>query len=624
MKFKLPNFKNLFYKNKSKELEDITNINSGEGAVSSDTFVKTELTNEDIEATKAAHDEIRRQQLKKKKFLKRIIILVIVIIVAIIVFNLIMKYRTKQEETAEIMKNVSDVRIMNISSEISGSGTLKPKDSYTITSLVEGNVTNVYFDIGDKVIKDQLLLTIDSSTAYRNIVNASSSVAQAKDTYEQAKYEYEKLLTDYEGRTYKAPYDGALRTFTIKAGDELDNNTEIGTLINDMVMSIKLPFASNDAKTISVGQHAVLELQETGEYLDGKVKSIGEENQTLSSGALVKYITISCDNPGGLTTNNTAIAIIGNVVSIEDASFELETDEKLIFNDGNNVEVEKLLVSEGAIVKKGAPLFLITEDTFNNVLSSKKKAYLQAEESLIKAENTYDDAIDAYDEYFITAPIDGTVITKDVKVGDKIQKSTTTAKTLCTIYDLSELSFDMDVDELDVTNIKEGQEVNVQADAFNNRIFKGTVTNVSLVSANSNGVTNYPATVTITSTGDLLPGMNVDAYVILANVENAVAIPADALQRGNVVFVLNSSPTIKSGEYSTDGISDRVKNRAPDGFTAINVETGISNENYIEIKSGLKEGDQVYVTSSSSANTNMFMGGGMGGGMGASPGGGPR
>ena len=624
MKFKLPNFKNLFYKNKSRELEDITNINSGEGAVSSDTFVKTELTNEDIEATKAAHDEIRRQQLKKKKFLKRIIILVIVIIVAIIVFNLIMKYRTKQEETAEIMKNVSDVRIMNISSEISGSGTLKPKDSYTITSLVEGNVTNVYFDIGDKVIKDQLLLTIDSSTAYRNIVNASSSVAQAKDTYEQAKYEYEKLLTDYEGRTYKAPYDGALRTFTIKAGDELDNNTEIGTLINDMVMSIKLPFASNDAKTISVGQHAVLELQETGEYLDGKVKSIGEENQTLSSGALVKYITISCDNPGGLTTNNTAIAIIGNVVSIEDASFELETDEKLIFNDGNNVEVEKLLVSEGAIVKKGAPLFLITEDTFNNVLSSKKKAYLQAEESLIKAENTYDDAIDAYDEYFITAPIDGTVITKDVKVGDKIQKSTTTAKTLCTIYDLSELSFDMDVDELDVTNIKEGQEVNVQADAFNNRIFKGTVTNVSLVSANSNGVTNYPATVTITSTGDLLPGMNVDAYVILANVENAVAIPADALQRGNVVFVLNSSPTIKSGEYSTDGISDRVKNRAPDGFTAINVETGISNENYIEIKSGLKEGDQVYVTSSSSANTNMFMGGGMGGGMGASPGGGPR
>jgi len=120
-----------------------------------------------------------------------------------------------------------------------------------------------------------------------------------------------------------------------------------------------------------------------------------------------------------------------------------------------------------------------------------------------------------------------------------------------------------------------------------------------------------------------LPGMNVDAYVILANVENAVAIPADALQRGNVVYVLNTSPTIKSGNYSTEGISDRVKNRAPDGFTAINVTTGISNANYIEIKSGLQEEDEVYVSESTSNTTMNF--GGMGGGMGGPPmGGGQR
>ena len=296
----------------------------------------------------------------------------------------------------------------------------------------------------------------------------------------------------------------------------------------------------------------------------------------------------------------------------------------MTFKDGNDVEVEELLVAEGAYVEKGTPLFLITEDTFNNVISDKKRSYLSSQESLTKAENSYSDSIDSYDEYFITAPIDGTIITKDAKVGDKIQRSTSTAKTLATIYDLSELSFDMDIDELDISNIKEGQEVNVQADAFNNKIFKGVITNVSLVAANSNGVTNYPVTVTIYDIGDLLPGMNVDGYVILAEAENAVGIPADALQRGNVVYVLNSSPTIKSGDYSTEGISDRVKNKAPEGFTAINVETGISNENFIEIKSGLQEGDQVYVSESSSGNDTF---GGMGGGMGGPPprgGGGPR
>lgn len=614
MKFNLQNIKDFFEKKKKNEIEEVASVNAGEGAVSSDTFVKTSLSSEDIEATQAAHDEIKNQRLKKQRMIRRIIIVAVIIVAAIIIIRLVMNVQKKQAEKAEVMKNVSQVRIMNISSEISGSGTLKPKDSYTITSLVEGNVTNVYFNLGDKVIKDQLLLTIDSSTAYREIVNASSSVVQAKDTYKQAKYEYEKLLSDYEGRTYKAPHDGALRTFVIKVGDKLSNNAKIGTIVNDALMTVKLPFSNNDAKTISVGQSALLELQETGEYLVGTVKSIAEEAQVQTSGALVRYVTIVCENPGGLTTNNTAIAVVGNVVSTEDASFELETDEELTFTDGNGIEVEKLLVSEGAIVKKGDPLFLITEDTFNNVLSSKKKTYLSAEEALTKAENNYDDSIDKYDEYYITAPIDGTVITKDAKVGDKIQKSTNSAKTLATLYDLSELTFDMDIDELDITNIKEGQSVNVQADAFKNKVFNGVITNVSLVAANSNGVTNYPVTVTITDIGDLLPGMNVDAYVILANVENAVAIPADALQRGNVVYVLNTSPTIKSGNYNAEGISDRVKSRVPDGFTAINVETGISNANYIEIKSGLQEGDEVYVSESTSTNTMNFGGmGGMGG-----------
>ena len=111
----------------------------------------------------------------------------------------------------------------------------------------------------------------------------------------------------------------------------------------------------------------------------------------------------------------------------------------------------------------------------------------------------------------------------------------------------------------------------------------------------------------------------------MANVENAVAIPADALQRGNVVYVLNTSPTIKSGNYNAEGISDRVKSRVPDGFTAINVETGISNANYIEIKSGLQEGDEVYVSSSTSNNNQFFGGMGGMGGMGGPPmGGGNR
>ncbi|MBR1455136.1 MAG: HlyD family efflux transporter periplasmic adaptor subunit [Lachnospiraceae bacterium] len=613
-------FKNLF--RKKKEENEIENVKNVEGSVSSDTFVKTEMTEEDLLAVEAAQDEILNRKKKKQKLIKKILIIVFIIVAIVIIVNLIMRNTKKKAEIAETMKNVEKARIMNISSEISGSGTLKPKDSYTITSLVEGNVTNVFFSVGDKVIKDQLLLTIDSSTAFRTITNASSSVAEARDNYNQAKYEYEKLESDYKNRTFKAPYTGSLRSFKIKVGDKLNNNAEIGTIVNDSIMTIKVPFSESAANFIHAGMSAMLELQETGEFLFGTVKSVAHDSEVNSAGALIRYVTINCNNPGGLTTNNTAIAFIDNFVSISDASFEEDTNQKVVYEDGSGIVVEKLYVAEGAHVNKGTPLFSITEETFNNIVASKKRAYLQAEEALTKAENTYDDSIDAYDEYFITAPIDGTVITKDAKVGDKIQKSTSSAKTLATIYDLSELNFDMDIDELDITNIKEGQEVNIQADAFNNKIFKGVITNVSLVSANSNGVTNYPVTVTITDIGDLLPGMNVDAYVVLANAENVVGIPANALQRGNVVYLLNSSPTITSGNYNAEGISDRVKNRVPDGFTAVNVETGISNENFIEIRSGLQDGDEVYVTESST--NNAFNGFGGMGGMGGPPMGGNR
>lgn len=614
-------FNKIFKKKNGDSKEEVLDVEIKSDAVSSDTFVKSELTDEDLAATKAAEDEIVNRKKKKQKLIRRIAIIVAAIVLVIIIINIIVSSTKKKAEQAEVMKNVQTARIMNISSEISGSGTLAPKDSYTITSLVEGNVTSVDFAVGDKVSKGQLLLTIDGSTAYRNITSASSSIAQARDNYEQAKYEYEKLASDYKGMTYKAPYEGSLRTFNIKAGDILNNNTEIGTIVNDSIMNIKLPFSSTDATGITKGMTAILELQETGELLTGQVSSVANDSETSDSGALIRYVSITCTNPGGLTTNNTAIAVVNGVVSIEDANFTTETNQKLVFEDGSNIEVGRLLVSEGAHVKKGTPLFTITESSYNSLMSGKKKTYLQAEESLTKAENSYNDYLDDYDEYFITAPIDGTVISKDVKVGDKLQRSTSSAKTLAIIYDLSELTFNMDIDELDITNIKEGQEVMVQADAFNNKMFRGKITSVSLVAANSNGVTNYPVTVTLTDIGELLPGMNVDAYVVLANVENVIGIPADALQRGNVVYVLNTSPTIVSGDYSTEGISDRVKSRVPDGFTAINVETGISNENFIEVKSGLQEGDEVYVTESSS-NNNQDMFGGMGGGMGGPPGGG--
>ena len=256
----------------------------------------------------------------------------------------------------------------------------------------------------------------------------------------------------------------------------------------------------------------------------------------------------------------------------------------------------------------------MTDKSAQDVLRTYKNAVDSAEENLESAQNRLTTTQDSYADYTITAPISGQVITKTTKVGDKVTTGGNNSTVMATIYDLSGLTFEMSVDELDVQKVQVGQKVEVQADAFEGETFTGTVTNISLASSYSNGVTNYPVTVTLDDTGSLLPGMNVDGNIILDEAENVLTVPVDALMRGNRVYVKDPSVT-----ESTDGV--------PAGFRAVSVETGLMNDDYVEIVSGLEEGDEVYVAESSVSNNGFMMPGGMGGpdrgGMGGPGGGAP-
>ncbi len=209
----------------------------------------------------------------------------------------------------------------------------------------------------------------------------------------------------------------------------------------------------------------------------------------------------------------------------------------------------------------------------------------------------------------------------------------------------------MNIDELDISNVKVGQTVSVTADAFPDETYTGTVTNVSMEGTASNGVTYYPVEVTLTDYGDLLPGMNVSGVITLDEADNVIAIPVDALQRGNIVYVKDSDAKsgteaaetasdasaetsvtnpesaaaiedAKSSDAGKDKASSEKDNRGkddtvPEGFHAVEVTTGLVDDSYVEITSGnLSEGDVVYITQSTvedSSESTMIPG--IGGGM---------
>lgn len=501
----------------------------------------------------------------------------------------------------------------NIQSTLSGSGTISPKDSYSITSMADGEVIEADFEEGDSVTEGQVLYRIDASSMESELKLAGNTLERAQASYETAQEDYQEALQKYSGNTYKSTKSGYIKALSIEEGDKVGSNTQIADLYNDSLMRIKVPFLNLEAQQISEGMPAVLTLSDTLEQLEGVVYSVSSMDETLSGGRLVRYVTIQAENPGGLTTSMTATAAVGSFVSSGDGSFMPTVDTVMGADLTTQVEVESLLINEGAFVTVGTPIFKIKASTAEKLIRSYKDALDQAEASLEKAQSSLDTTQDTYDDYTVTAPISGTVITKAVKQGEKV-KNGNSSTTLAVIYDLSSVTFQMNIDELDISSVEIGQTVEVSADAFSTQRFTGRVTGISLEGSSSNGVTYYPVTVTLDEVGGLLPGMNVEGTIILASAENVLAVPADALWRGNRVYVKDESVTEAQG-------------RVPAGFREVEVETGLISTDYVEIVSGeLKEEDEVYLSESSVSTTETgMMPGGMGGmnGMPGGAGGGP-
>lgn len=553
--------------------------------------------------------EIQKAPKKGRPKKKGVLVLIIGAAVLAAVFGLwLLKSRSARTSSEGAQgQRTAVVTKGTITSELSSSGVISPKDTYSLTSLVEGEVISADFEEGDQVTEGQILYQIDVSSMESELKSASTSLERAKKKYEKAQEDYNEAVSDYSGNTYKATRTGYIRELNIQAGDQVGQNTDIASIYNDQIMKIRVPFLAQEAAAIGAGNQAVLTLTDTEEQINGVVTAVSNMDEVLDGGRIVRYVTIEAANPGGLTSSHSAVAEINGMVCTAEGSFEAATDLVMKADLPSSVEVEAMLVHEGDYVTEGTPIFRIASKDAEDLLDTYQDAMAQAEESLESAQSKVDSTKESYDNYTITAPISGQVITKSVKEGDTISRNSGSSDTtLAVIYDLSQLTFEMSVDELDVRSVQVGQKVSVTADALEGQTFTGTVTNVSLESVQSNGVTNYPVTVTLDETGDLLPGMNVDGVILLDQTEDALMIPIDSLMRGNRVYVKDD--TVKEAEGSV-----------PAGFRAVEVETGLTNDDYVEIVSGLAEGEEVYVNESSKS-TDAFMMGGPGGGMGGGPG----
>ena len=556
-------------------------------------------------------DQPAKKKSPKRKGGKKKLITGCVVIAVLIIGGAIFLQRRQQAASTESQAQRTAVAArQDITSTLSASGSLSAKDSYTVTSLVEGEVLSADFEEGDQVTEGQVLYQIDSSSMESQVTSAQNSLQRAQDDLADAQADYNEAQSKFSGNTYKSTRSGYIRNLYIEAGDRVSGGTTVADIYDDTTMKLKVPFLSADAAAIAPGTECTVTLTDTGEMLTGTVTSVSNMDETITGGRIVRYVHVEVANPGGLTTSHMAVVTVGDLTCVEEGAFEPSVETTMTAEDlDSTVEIEAVLVSEGDYVTEGTPLFSMTASSADRMMRNYKSSVDSAQQQVENAQNSIESTQDTYDNYTITAPISGQVIVKNVNAGETITRDSSSETALAIIYDLSELTFEMSIDEMDIQSVEVGQKVQVVADAFEGQTFTGTVTNVSINGSYSNGVTNYPVTVTLDDAGDLIPGMNVTGTIILDEATDVLAIPADSLMRGNRVYVKDPSAEAEPG--------------VPAGFRSVEVETGLISDEYVEITSGLSEGDEVYVDESSTdSSASMMPMGGMGGGMGGGPGGG--
>ena len=499
-------------------------------------------------------------------------------VVAVAVLAVVVIPRRSRSASADLAYTQEKLGRRDIVNIYDGSGTINAADSYTVKSLVTGTVLTADFELGDSIEKGDILYTIDISDVENNLASAQLSVEQAQRNYDDAA----------DMQNVRTRISGEVSSFAVAAGDAVQAGQTVATIRDTSVMLLAVDFPAAEAQSFVAGQAAQVMPDTTFETLNGTIRSVSGANPAGDASLMTCTVTIAVPNAGSLTTAQAAVAQVNGVSSLNSAHFTYQREETVVAAASGTVS--ELCVKEGSTVRQDDVILRITGKDLDKQTKNAADSLRAAELQMSSAEKTIS-------HYTIDAPISGTIVDKKVKAGDKLSANDTAMQNLCTIYDMSYLEMKLNVDELKIRSLEVGQEVEITADAVPGETYKGVISSILVAGTTANGSTSYPVTVRIDDMGELLPGMNATAKITTASVKNVLALPNAALVRGSYVLVTKDSPSAANAETSMT---------APDGYVYVKVTTGISDDDYIEVKSGLQGGDTIAYGNSSVSATDFY------------------
>ncbi len=260
-----------------------------------------------------------------------------------------------------------------------------------------------------------------------------------------------------------------------------------------------------------------------------------------------------------------------------------------------------------------------------NAYEGAKAAYESAVANITRTEGLLNQMRDLLTKAIIYAPIDGTVSSRTSEVGERVVGTGSFAGTeVMRVADLTNMEARVNINENDIVNVKLGDKTRIAIDAYPSRKFSGTVKEIA-AAAKTTGlstqeeVTNFQVKIRVTDKDvSLRPGMSCNVDIETKTVENVVAVPIQSVtvrsREGNkTIEELTTDRDKKAKETQGDGAAAAINEkqqrererddraalqrvvfvRKGDTVKMTTVETGIGDTTHMEIKSGLKAGDEI-------------------------------
>ncbi|NLJ91285.1 MAG: HlyD family efflux transporter periplasmic adaptor subunit [Clostridiales bacterium] len=533
---------------------------------------------------------VNNKDVKGKRRLIRPIIIGGIFVILLITYALMPRNKDKEFNTRS-----AKARVGSLSVTVVGSGNIEYQEAIDIEIPSNILVEEVLVDSGDLVEEGDILAKLDPISLQREIESVKSQIIDIDKQINLKKEapKTEKIISNIEGRVKKV--------YASKEDKVIDVYNNKGAL---MVLSINGKMAVDFESSYSIDiEDEVTIVLEDGKSLDGLVasESNGEYTVTFTDNGpkLDEVVTIYNKDDQVLGTGQAYISQPLNIIATYGKV------QKIHVSENEKVSSTKTLVTIEDIPVSTDYLELIDEreelvDKLNkllellksNSLVSSANGVIQAiyiEEGKATSASETSSIVDSTNNYDLATSSNTSMSLAST------QSSSSNMVSAFSIAPTENVVLAISVDELDILSIEKGMSVEVEFDAIAGKTFTGEITNIADTANSSGGVAKYKVEVLMKKDDSMRVGMNARATILVEEKNNILLIPIVALQESSSRVYVYTQQDNETGELTKE----------------VDVTTGISDGEFVEITSGLSEDDTVYyyITSNELFQMRMEQGG---------------